>query len=104
MSLKPKIIIEEFSDGAMLIKEIHGSEKLRIGWITREQVSRLLMSGLWNVNRKAVSETTRKNRARGMSFAHRLSNIEIAAAVYKHSESDESSSKTQRQGGGDVEE
>ena len=84
MSLKPKIIIEEFSNGSMIIKEIHGSEKLHIGvWITKEQVSKLLMSGLWCVNRKVVSETTRKNRARGMSFVHRLSNVEIAAAVYK---------------------
>ena len=100
MGVKSKIVIEAFSNGSMIIKEIHGSEKLRTNaWITKEQVSKLLMSGLWNVNRKAASESTLKSRARGMSFVHHLNNIEIAAAVYKP-ESDESCSGTQRCGTG----
>lgn len=72
--MKPKIVIEEFSSGHMIIKEIHGSEKLRTN------------AGI----RKAVTESTLKSRARGMSFTHRLSNVEVTAAIYKkHSESDE---------------
>lgn len=99
--MKQKIVIEERPRGPSIITEIMDSENLSVGvLISRDQIGRLLRGG-WSVKRKEPCEASSRKRARSVCFIRRLTDAEIADAIL---ESDESCSKTQRRGGGDVEE
>ena len=77
----PRLEIEEFSTGILLIHKIFGSSKLRVNApITKPQLQILINYG-WHVIRKNPTSRGMKKRAQSMSYRHPISDSEISDAV-----------------------
>ena len=77
----PKLEIEEFPTGILLVHKIFHSAKLRINaQITKRQIQTLIDSG-WCVLRKPSSPRASKQRAESGRYRRPISDMEISDAL-----------------------